>query len=200
MRTREEIVSSLKDPRNDGAVARRSAHAVRQPRFLERYPIEPDREATAPSGSLCSPPSPLAGEGTLKSLLPRNAGEGDHAKQGGGGAAARCSNLNGFAPSSFPRNSGTHRRRCTDHSSRMADARGAGPRDNRATANPVPMAGSGGQGDTAGTAIAAGPPPRILPLGRKRLPKASISAASSVTPGFRSPGAHRGPFIPRSDI
>ena len=32
-------------------------------------------------------------------LLPRNAGEGDHAKHGGGGAAARCSNLNGFCSS-----------------------------------------------------------------------------------------------------
>src|SRR4051794_24705229 len=31
-----------------------------------------------------------------KLLLPRDAGEGDHAKHGGGGVAARCSNPNGF--------------------------------------------------------------------------------------------------------
>src|SRR4051794_31596311 len=43
---------------------------------LQRYPIASDRESTAPSGSLRSPPPPLCGGGTLHCSSPAKRGRG----------------------------------------------------------------------------------------------------------------------------
>ena len=80
--------SRASTPLESGAAARRQQgrRSARHPRLpappgeLECSPIEFDREFRRP------PPGSLRLRGrTLKLLLPRNAGEGDRAKQGGGG-------------------------------------------------------------------------------------------------------------------